>query len=171
MKTLYIEPGAPWENAYLKETFIRSRLRDELLERELFVNLKKAQVLLEDYRGHYNHYRLHRALGIRPGEVCGYRSCEGSEPWPLTDQLESVQRAKARLTSWSLWLLASSLLVVSLVLGGLPPPFLGARDSPRWAISAYRFMEERLTPNRRAAADLDIPSWTALTILTRRSLE
>ena len=53
VKTLYIEPvepGAPWENAYSK-TFI-SRLRDELLERELFVNLKEAQVLLEDYRDH-----------------------------------------------------------------------------------------------------------------------
>ena len=43
VKTLYIEPGAPWENAY-SETFI-SRMRDELLERELFVNVKEAQVL------------------------------------------------------------------------------------------------------------------------------
>ena len=46
VKTLYIEPGAPWENAY-SETFI-SRMRDELLERELFVNLKEAQVMFED---------------------------------------------------------------------------------------------------------------------------
>jgi putative transposase len=61
VKTLYIEPGAPWENAY-SETFI-SRMRDELLERELFVNLKEAQVLLEDYRDHYNHHRPHGALG------------------------------------------------------------------------------------------------------------
>jgi hypothetical protein len=62
VKTLYIEPGAPWENAY-SETFI-SRLRDELLDRELFVNLKEAQVLLEDYRKHYNHNRPHGALSI-----------------------------------------------------------------------------------------------------------
>jgi putative transposase len=60
VKTLYIEPGAPWENAY-SETFI-SRMRDELLERELFANLKEAQVLLEDYRDHYNHHRPHGAL-------------------------------------------------------------------------------------------------------------
>jgi transposase InsO family protein len=60
-KTLYIEPVAPWENAYC-ETFI-STLRDELLDRELFANLKEAQVLLEDYRKHYNDERPHGALG------------------------------------------------------------------------------------------------------------
>jgi hypothetical protein len=46
----------------LKETFI-SRLRDELLDREVFANLKEAKVLAEDYRDHYNHHRLHGALG------------------------------------------------------------------------------------------------------------
>ena len=46
VETLYIEPGAPWENAY-SETFI-SRLRDELLNREEFANLKEAKVLLDD---------------------------------------------------------------------------------------------------------------------------
>src|SRR5918995_2381090 len=56
-------------------------------------------------------------------------------------------------------------------LGGLPPPFLGSRDSPRSAILAYRLTEERLTLNRRAAADLDVPTWRALTILRRRSSE
>jgi putative transposase len=67
VKTLYIEPGSPWENAY-SETFI-SRMRDELLERELFANLKEAQVLLEDYRDHYNHHRPHGALGyLTPAE-------------------------------------------------------------------------------------------------------
>ncbi len=61
VKTLYIEPGAPWENAY-SETFI-SRLRDELLDREMFVNLKEAKVVAEDYRHHYNQRRPHGALG------------------------------------------------------------------------------------------------------------
>jgi putative transposase len=65
--TLYIEPGAPWENAY-SETFV-SRLRDELLNREVFANLKEAQVLSGDYRDHYNHYRPHGALGyLTPAE-------------------------------------------------------------------------------------------------------
>ena len=67
---------------------------------------------------------------------------------------------------------SSSFLVVWSALGGLPPPFLGASDVPRSAILVQRLSEERLTPKRRAAADLEIPSyWTALTILTRRSSE
>ena len=61
VKTLYIEPGAPWENAY-SETFI-SRLRDELLDREVFANVNEAKVLARDYRDHYNQRRPHGALG------------------------------------------------------------------------------------------------------------
>src|SRR3712207_5156404 len=61
VETLYIEPGAPWENAY-SETFI-GRLRDELLDREVFANLREAKILAEDYRDHYNHPRPHGALG------------------------------------------------------------------------------------------------------------
>jgi putative transposase len=52
-RTLYIEPGSPWENAY-SETF-NSRLRDELLDREVFETLKEAKVILEDHRLDYNH--------------------------------------------------------------------------------------------------------------------
>ena len=90
VKTLYIEPGAPWENAY-SETFI-SRLRDELLERELFVNLKEAQILLEDYRKHYNHHRPHGALGyLTPVEFAAIETLTGQGPDP-SEQLESVQR-------------------------------------------------------------------------------
>jgi transposase InsO family protein len=61
--TLYIEPGSPWENAY-SETF-NSRLRDELLDREIFETLKEAKVLLEDHRLDYNHRRPHSSLGYR----------------------------------------------------------------------------------------------------------
>ena len=90
VKTLYIEPGAPWENAY-SETFI-SRLRDELLERELFANLKEAQVLLEDYREHYNHDRPHGTLGyLTPAEFAAIEALSGQSPDP-SEQLESVQR-------------------------------------------------------------------------------
>jgi putative transposase len=63
VKTLYIEPGSPWENAY-SETFI-SRFSDELLKREVFADLLEAKVLVEDYRGHYNHHRPHSALGYQ----------------------------------------------------------------------------------------------------------
>ena len=67
---------------------------------------------------------------------------------------------------------SSSFRVTSSALGGLPPPFLlGASDAPRSAILPYRLTEERLTPNRRAAADFDIPLRRAWTILVRRSSE
>ncbi len=90
VKTLYIEPGAPWENAY-SESFI-SRLRDELLERELFVNLKEAQVLLEDYRGHYNHCRPHGALGyLTPAEFATIEALRGQSSVP-SEELQSLQR-------------------------------------------------------------------------------
>ncbi len=70
VKTLYIEPGSPWENAY-SETFI-SRFGDELLKREVFADLLEAKVLVEDYRGHYNHHRPHSALGYQtPAEFAG----------------------------------------------------------------------------------------------------
>ena len=90
VETLYIEPGAPWENAY-SETFI-SRMRDELLHREEFANLKEAKVLAEDYRDHYNHHRPHGALGyLTPVEFAAIEALadQGSGP---SEQLESVQR-------------------------------------------------------------------------------
>ena len=59
-QTLYIEPGAPWENAY-SETF-NSRFGDEVLKREVFDTLLEAKVLVEKYRREYNEERPHSAL-------------------------------------------------------------------------------------------------------------
>jgi transposase InsO family protein len=64
VKTLYIEPGSPWENGYC-ESF-NSKLRDELLEGEQFSTLYEAQVLIERWRRHYNTIRPHSSLGYRP---------------------------------------------------------------------------------------------------------
>ena len=64
MRTLFIEPGSPWENGY-SESF-NGKLRDELLDRELFYTLREAQVLIEWWRQHYNGVRPHSALGYRP---------------------------------------------------------------------------------------------------------
>lgn len=58
---LYIEPGSPWENAY-SESF-NGRLRDEVLNREVFGSLKEAEVILAEYRRAYNHDRPHSSLG------------------------------------------------------------------------------------------------------------
>ena len=63
-KTLYIEPGSPWENGY-NESF-NGKLRDELLNVEIFYSLKEAQIVIEQWRKHYNTYRPHSSLGYRP---------------------------------------------------------------------------------------------------------
>ena len=63
-KTAYIEPGSPWENGYV-ESF-NARLRDELLDGEVFFSLNEAKTVIEDWRRHYNAIRPHSALGWRP---------------------------------------------------------------------------------------------------------
>ena len=68
MKTLFIEPGSPWENGYV-ESF-NGKFRDELLEREAFDTLLEAKVLVERWRQHYNTIRPHSALGYRPLRRC-----------------------------------------------------------------------------------------------------
>jgi transposase InsO family protein len=63
-KTAFIEPGSPWENGYC-ESF-NARFRDELLNGEIFYTLKEAQIIIEEWRKHYNTKRPHSALGYRP---------------------------------------------------------------------------------------------------------
>ena len=63
-KTAYIEPGSPWENGYC-ESF-NARFRDELLNGEMFYTLREAQILIEQWRIHYNTVRPHSSLGYRP---------------------------------------------------------------------------------------------------------
>jgi transposase InsO family protein len=64
VKTLFIEPGSPWENGYI-ESF-NGKLRDELLNREIFITLTEAKVLIEQWRREYNQIRPHSSLGYRP---------------------------------------------------------------------------------------------------------
>lgn len=64
VKTLFIEPGSPWENGYI-ESF-NGKLRDELLNREIFTTLTEAKILIEQWRREYNHVRPHSALRYRP---------------------------------------------------------------------------------------------------------
>ena len=64
VKTLFIEPGSPWENGYI-ESF-NARLRDELLDREIFTTLEEAKVLIESWKREYNQVRPHGAKNNRP---------------------------------------------------------------------------------------------------------
>lgn len=63
-KTAYIAPGSPWENGFI-ESF-NARLRDELLNGEIFYTLREAQVVIESWRRHYNTVRPHGSLGYKP---------------------------------------------------------------------------------------------------------
>jgi len=63
-KTAYIERGSPWENGYI-ESF-NGKLRDELLNGEIFYSLREAKVVIEQWRRHYNAIRPHSSLGYRP---------------------------------------------------------------------------------------------------------
>jgi putative transposase len=64
VKTLFIEPGSPWENGYV-ESF-NGKLRDELLNGEIFTTLTEARILIEQWRQEYNHIRPHSSLGYQP---------------------------------------------------------------------------------------------------------
>jgi len=64
VKTLFIEPGSPWENGYI-ESF-NGKLRDELLNGEIFTTLFEAQVLIENWRREYNQVRPHSSLEYKP---------------------------------------------------------------------------------------------------------
>ena len=83
-KTAFIEPGSPWENGYC-ESF-NSKLRDELLNGEIFYSLAEARVVIEVWRVHYNTARPHSSLGYRPPapEAIHWASKRsGSPPQPM----------------------------------------------------------------------------------------
>jgi len=75
VKTLFIEPGSPWENGYV-ESF-NGKMRDELLDREIFTTLEEARVLITSWRKEYNQVRPHSSLGYLP-------------PAPETNMLEAL---------------------------------------------------------------------------------
>jgi transposase InsO family protein len=87
----YIEPGSPWENGYI-ESF-NGKLRDELLNGEIFDTLLEAQVLIERWRWEYNTLRPHSSLGYRPPAP------ETFQPWP-PDSGATPLRLSARANQW-----------------------------------------------------------------------
>ena len=80
--TLYIEPGSPWENGYI-ESF-NGKLRDELLNLEIFDTLLEAKILIERWRREYNQIRPHSSLGYRPPPLIPRLQATGNRPAVLT---------------------------------------------------------------------------------------
>jgi transposase InsO family protein len=90
--TLYIEPGSPWENGYA-ESF-HGRLRDELLDAELFTCLSEAKMLSVQWRLDYNHRRPHSSLGYVPPAAFAAslaQSAVGATPLPAPGRANEQQ--------------------------------------------------------------------------------
>ena len=88
---LFIEPGSPWENGYVES--LNGKLRDELLEREIFDTLLEAKVLIERWRRDYNKIRPHSSLGYRPPApeaIDIFHSASRATPLQLNEKLESL---------------------------------------------------------------------------------
>jgi len=96
VKTLFIEPASPWENGY-NESF-NGKLRDEVLNQEIFYTLQEAQVIIERWRKEYNTFRPHSSLGYRPPapEAVLPPSEMNIQPWLINKKMD-IQNAQ-RLT-------------------------------------------------------------------------
>jgi len=102
VETLYIEPGSPWENGY-NESF-NGRLRDECLNGETFYTLKEAQVILEQWRHHYNHIRPHTSLGYKPPAPLAKTNVpmkEGASAYASAPSFMQPSGHKDSLKSWT----------------------------------------------------------------------
>ncbi len=77
-KTLFIEPGSPWENGYCKS--FNGKLRGELLNGEIFYSLKAARIVIEKWRKQYNEKRPHSLFGYRPPAPATFGEMQSLEP-------------------------------------------------------------------------------------------
>ena len=97
IKTIYIEPGCPWQNGYA-ESF-NGRFRRECLIREVLYTLRESRVVFEDWRQHYNEERPHRSLGLQtPLQFAQSQAREGSGSSRATPSLRrnlEVKQSKA----------------------------------------------------------------------------
>lgn len=93
-KTAYIAPGSPWENGYV-ESF-NARLRDELLDGEIFYSLREAQIMIESWRRHYNTVRPHGSLGYRPPApevfLTAFTAWPAAHPQPASPAARTVEQ-------------------------------------------------------------------------------
>ena len=108
VNTLFIEPGSPWENGYI-ESF-NGKLRDELLDRELFLHIDEVRYVMDRWRMDYNHYRPHSSLGyVSPVAFAATCGSPDSAPPHLPSH---TYQSDLNPISWSI--LSASLVVFCL---------------------------------------------------------
>jgi putative transposase len=92
VNTLYIQKASPWENGYV-ESF-NGKLRDELLNRELFLSVPEARYVLDEWRAEYNHRRPHGSLGWQtPAAYAAKLADRQVGVFPAAPRVESPVRA------------------------------------------------------------------------------
>jgi len=96
VRTLFIAPGSPWENGY-NESF-NGKLKDELINREIFYTLREVQILVEQWRREYNTIRPHSSLGYRPPAPQAIRPSRAWLKWPELQGPGSALSLAAGLT-------------------------------------------------------------------------
>ena len=89
-KTMYIEPGSPWENGYC-ESF-NSKLRDEFLNGEIFYSILELRVLAERWRVHYNTVRPHSSLGYKPPAPEAWLASTAWQPSELRERCATLTK-------------------------------------------------------------------------------
>ena len=97
IKTIYIEPGSPWQNGFV-ESF-HGKFRDECLNREQLWTLTEARVVIGDYRGEYNQLRPHSKLGYKSPAVFAARSCPSPPVGLRPPSAGDGQRNEENITS------------------------------------------------------------------------
>ena len=97
IKTIYIEPGSPWQNGFV-ESF-HGKFRDEYLNREQLWTLTEARVVIGDYRGEYNQLRPHSKLGYKSPAVFAARSCPSPPVGLRPPSAGDGQRNEENITS------------------------------------------------------------------------
>ena len=103
IKTLYLEPGSPWQNGYI-ESF-HCRFREECLDREQLWRLSEARMVLEDWRIEYNHLRPYECLNLETPKAFAAKTQGGSSsratPSPRTplDNIRSYHRGTMRCSA------------------------------------------------------------------------
>jgi len=99
IKTLYIDPGCPWQNGYV-ESF-HDKFRRECLARELFYTLSEARVVIAAWRMKFNQVRPHRSLGMKTPEefAFGLAPARGQTAQSASYAAASGLRSGSRLTS------------------------------------------------------------------------